>query len=70
MTQAQHFENRLAELREYRAAERAAVRELERVAHAQPYDPTAFVDAETSHQMWLAIVRRAAEELGKVYYEN
>lgn len=66
-TQAEHFENRLAELREYRAAERAAVRELERAARGTHEE---FLIAEAHHKQWLDIVRRAAAELGKVYYEN
>jgi hypothetical protein len=66
-TQAERFERRLAELREYRAAERAAVRDMELAANGTHAD---FLIAESIHRTWLDIVKRAAAELALVYYED
>ena len=66
-SQAARFERRLAELREYRAAERQAVADLE---HAARGSHDEFLIAESIHRTWVDIVKRAAAELAKVYYED
>jgi hypothetical protein len=66
-TQAEHFERRLSDLREFRKAERAAVREMERAANGSHAD---FLIAEANHRMWLDVVKNAAAELAVVYFED
>jgi hypothetical protein len=66
-TQAERFERRLAELREFRYAEREAVREMERAANGRHDE---FLIAEANHRMWLDVVKIAAAELAVVYFED
>lgn len=66
MTQAQHFERRLADLRAFRKAERDAVANLERAVD----DPVAWHDAKLAHEVILGAVKMAAAELAVTYYED
>jgi len=66
-SQAERFARRLATLREYRQAERAAVAEMERAATGSHDD---FLIAEHIHQQWVEIIRQAAAELALTYYED
>jgi hypothetical protein len=66
-TQAERFERRLNDLREFRKAERAAVREMERAANGSHSE---FLIAEANHAMWLDVLKTAAAELAVVYFED
>lgn len=68
MTQQQHFERRVADLREFRNAERLAVAELERLANEGSTEEE-WNEAEAHHAMLLGAVNIAAAELALVYYE-
>jgi hypothetical protein len=64
-TQSQHFEDRVADLRAFRKAEREAVQNMERTVD----DPIAFAEATRTHEAILGAVRSTAAELAVVYYE-
>jgi hypothetical protein len=65
--QQERFETRFADLREFRKAEREAVREMERAADGTHEE---FLIAEANHRMWLDVVKTAAAELAVVYFED
>jgi hypothetical protein len=65
--QAERFERRLQDLRNFRAAEREAVQEMERAANGTHAE---FLIAEANHQLWVGVVKTAAAELATVYYED
>jgi hypothetical protein len=66
MTQPQHLERRVADLRAFRKAEREAVKNMERTVD----DPIAWAEAHREHEMILGAVKMAAEELAALFYEN
>jgi hypothetical protein len=68
VTQQQHFERRVADLREFRNAERLAVQNLERLAN-EGCTEAEWNEAEAHHAMLLGAVKMAAAELALVYYE-
>jgi hypothetical protein len=65
--QAERFERRLQDLRNFRAAEREAVREMERASNGSHAD---FLIAEANHKLWVDVVKTAAAELATVYFED
>lgn len=65
--QAERFERRLATLRQYRQAERQAVRDVEKAANGTHEE---FLIAESIHRTWVDIVKQAAAELATVYFED
>jgi hypothetical protein len=66
MTQQQHFDRRLDDLRAFRKMEREAVEHLELTVD----DPIAWAEAKRAHDVILGAVKMAAAELAVVYYEN
>jgi hypothetical protein len=66
VSQQQHFERLVADLREFRRMERAAVENMERLA--ENCTATEWEAATEAHRVALGAVKTTAAELGVVWY--